>query len=102
MSVRAKALGSASDRLERKLVLTFVESKSSAEKLREVVTGQTYLACCVKLCNATECSRMSSVSQVEACYRKKIKDSLKIAVGLTFASHRQHHTPSTWMAATVS
>lgn len=45
LSISTKALGSASDRPERKLVLTFVETKSSAEKLREVVTGQTSLAC---------------------------------------------------------
>lgn len=87
LSISAKVLGSESDRPERKLVLTFVENKSSAEKLREVVTGQTSLACCVELGNDIECSRISSVGQVEACYRKKIKDSLNIAMDLTFASH---------------
>lgn len=57
LGIRAEALERASEKPEGKLVLTFLECKSSAEELRETSAGQASTACCVGPGAAIECSK---------------------------------------------
>ena len=72
LGISAKHL-KVSDKPEGKLVLTFLESTSSAEELREISARQTSTACYVKPSTAVECSRTVPVTQVEAWYRKHVR-----------------------------